>query len=260
MFQRRWMFAIAFGAIGLLGCSLFAKKAPAEPTTERAPPGGGTERVVEPTAAAAQPPEGAGRPTEAQPATGEHIHVGVQVEAMTAGTLRVVRSGEILRSGDRIALRVEVDQPAYLYVALAAANGADTVLFPRAGDVQLKPGAPVRIPPPGQWLALDRETGIENLLVYAAHRPLAADELRARLAEDAAAARAEAARAKKKASGKASSGKASSGAKPRPDPDEAPGGLTTASRGLEVVPETTAAPPSDDPNVSKARFTIDHRP
>lgn len=188
-----------------------------------------------PTPAVAQQPVDNGQP----------VNVSLQVEALTkAGGQRIISSGETLRSGDRMALRLEVDQLAYVYVAQASADGTSALIFPRSGDEQLKPGAAVRVPPVGQWFKLDKDTGQENLFVYASRAPIADPVLQARIKSDADATKAAAAAAVKPKPAK-------------PKRSGSPAGLTVATRGLELD-DSAPAPAVDKSGVSTVRFSIQH--
>lgn len=171
------------------------------------------------------------------PAAGP-VELTVAVEAFTkAGELVPVRSGQTLHSGDRIAFTVGVTAPAYVYVALADAEQTPSIIFPREGDVRVEPGKAHRIPAEGQWFRLDKDTGYEDLFVYAAGNPIARDEILARtrgqldrLAE-----------LRKRAQHKPKP------ARPRPKQttvaraDDAPGALTDDTRGLELDEGPTTA-------------------
>ncbi len=118
------------------------------------------------------------------------VKLGLTMEAQPKkGTPHTVAPGEVLRTGDKMAIRVEVDQPAYVYVALVG-KGTPQVLFPasdraKAEEVLVQPGAMLRVPSVPDWFELDRNTGPENVLVYAAREPIAADVLAAHLKADA---------------------------------------------------------------------------
>src|SRR5262245_6815222 len=86
------------------------------------------------------------------------VRATLAVEAVTKSGQHLVTPGETLHTGDRIALRVEVDRPAYVYVVQAAPGTPQpSVLYPPKDDELFQPGGAVRIPPVGQWLRLDKE-------------------------------------------------------------------------------------------------------
>ena len=102
----------------------------------------------------------------------EPIEVSFRVEAIVDGEKRSVRFGDALRTGDQVALFVEVDRPAYVYVVQFFPDGSSAALFPQEGDVKVPAGRSTRIPPTGQSFQLDAVTGQENIYVVAAARPL----------------------------------------------------------------------------------------
>jgi hypothetical protein len=120
-------------------------------------------------------------------------------------------------------------------------------LYPKSGnEAQLKPGSATRIPAAGQWFRLDKETGQEDLFIYAAHQPLAADDLQARMTKDAAVVKPAAAPAKKKPRPRHASADA-----------DAPGGLGGGTRGMT---EETEDPAQVDQNgVTTSHFAIRHK-
>ncbi len=152
--------------------------------------------------------------------------------------------GDTLHSGDRVELFVEVDAPAYVFVLQAFPDGSSTVLFPPAGELQLRPSAPVRVPPSGQWFQLDEVTGTENLVVVASVRPLGQADRNAQLA-------------------------VAQTRKPRPPPRASahhkpapPPALGLKSRGLYVVgtdERKTVSAHSDDAGVAIFRFAFQHQ-
>lgn len=97
---------------------------------------------------------------------------------------RSIAPGEALHSGDLFSLLVEVDRPAYVYVMQGVtsgpAAGSVQLLYPRAGEYRIEPGALRRIPQAGMF-ALDQQPGgrilREDLFVTAAVRPLATSVL-----------------------------------------------------------------------------------
>lgn len=119
-------------------------------------------------------------PEVAAKAEPEPVRISLLVEAWGRDGVRIVEPGETLRSGDRMALQVELDQAAYVYALYADTTGAVHRLFPKEGDVLLQPGRR-RVPPLGQWLRLDDRTGLENLFVVAQSTRLSTAELESRV-------------------------------------------------------------------------------
>jgi uncharacterized protein DUF4384 len=237
------LLAAAVAAVAA-GCASNPKPAAAKPTAEPTaaqPP----EPLLPPPATTEPPPPPAPPPDPNRP-----INVRLQVEAQTRTGLRTVLPDETLHSGDRMAMTFVVDEPAYVYVALAAADGSTQLIFPRPGsDARVSAESPTRVPPVGQWFRLDKSTGQEDLFVYAARDPLSPETLSARLKTDAA-------KAKDKAKASASSSarkpgdprRGSSGTSPKPPPrggttppkdPDAPGGLSSANRGMQLEDDPT---------------------
>lgn len=105
--------------------------------------------------------------------------VTLQVQAATDGGAgwRPVASGEVLRPGERFAVRIEVDAPLELRVGHRPAAGADSALL----QGRASPGAPVLLPAAGGYYSLSGAPGEDRLYVVASRLPLSADELAAAL-------------------------------------------------------------------------------
>lgn len=116
----------------------------------------------------------------AAPAAMNPGNIGVQLEAWGANGPRPIESGDTLRSGDRVALKINVDRPTYVYALAAGPRGTVQTLFPVSGDVLVPPGEQ-RVPPLGQWLRLDQRPGRESLFVMAQPTPMSAPEREARV-------------------------------------------------------------------------------
>src|SRR5437870_5270498 len=80
--------------------------------------------------------------TRGVPAPARAPRVSLQVQALPAGAedWRPVAPEDTLHSGDRLTLRVEVDEPAYVYVTQALPGGPPAVLFPKGEAQQARPG------------------------------------------------------------------------------------------------------------------------
>jgi hypothetical protein len=148
------------------------------------------------------------------------------VEAWTRGEIHILDPGETLYSGDRLALRVEVDQPAYVYALYADSKGQVNQIFPRQGHVRIDPGRPYRIPPVGQWLKLDSEAGQENLFVVAQTEPMSAEQVAGRVREELRQAPPPPRKKRRPVRLKAP-------AEERPAPPAIPGALSMTTRGLD---------------------------
>jgi hypothetical protein len=181
---------------------------------------------------------------------GKPVDVNLQVEARIDGKTSMVLSGQTLHSGDEIALYVSVTEPAYLYLALASADGDRNLLFPAAEPELVGPGSLRRVPAEGKWFRLDKDTGNEDIFAYASRKPLTREDVIARLKADAD----HAAGQRKKAQHLATRPKNKPGSSPKGHTDD-PGSLTPETRGLDVVDDTTA--PSGD-GIIRKHFTIKH--
>lgn len=165
--------------------------------------------------------------------------------------------GEILRSGDRMAVNVGVDQPSYVYVAVASASGSPQFIFPKSGDQQIDSSKPVRIPAnPEKWIVLDKQVGQEDVFVYASPKPIPSTELTNLITADAAASKKAAA---KRASKVATPGPAKT--KPAKGKTEDAGALSAGSRGISVeADDTDETPPTPgNPNIVVKRFSVIHK-
>lgn len=116
---------------------------------------------------APRPTEPAGSGSAAPPP----LELTFQTVAGEGAASRGVRIGSTLHSGDRIALEMNLNRPAYVYVVQFFADGSASVLFPEAGEERPISGAQ-RIPGTG-WFELDDAVGDENVYVVASVAPLA---------------------------------------------------------------------------------------
>lgn len=165
--------------------------------------------------------------------------------------------GEVLRSGDRMAVNVGVDQPSYVYVAVASATGSPQFIFPKSGDQQVDGAKPVRIPAnPEKWIILDKQVGQEDVFVYASPKPIPSTELTNLVTADAAAAKKAAA---KRASKAAPTGPAKT--KPAKTKAEDAGALSAGSRGVQIESDDSdeAPPTPGNPNIVVKRFSVIHK-
>lgn len=183
---------------------------------------GGPQKKPEPVIENPQPQP---TPVTAEPAKPPTVDVAIEAISSSKGSFEL-QPGDALRSGDRMAVKVKVDQPSYVYIALASTSGGPEVVFPKSGDQQLTPATPLRFPQnPEKWIILDNKTGQEDVLVYASAKPIASSELFSMVNADAAAVKKSAKPASKPAS------PSKPGKKPK---DDAPGALSAGSRGLQV--------------------------
>jgi hypothetical protein len=177
------------------------------------------------------------------------VEVTLRVEAITKAGQHFIESDDTLRTGDRLALHVGVSEASYVYVGLASAAGTRALVFPAStAQTAVQPGTEQRIPAAGQWFKLDRDTGQEDVFVYASRRQLTSAEALDLVKKDSG-------RVKKPA---AASPKKTSVKRPAATPrDDAPEALSPDTRGLEVVGDPTQDQASD--GVARRRFTIQHR-
>jgi hypothetical protein len=199
---------------------------------------------------------------------GKAVDVNLKVEAVTPKGQTFVDSGETLHTGDKIALHVGVNATSYVYVALAAADGTQNVIFPhdpaKPEGAVLKPGSDQRIPGEGQWFRLDKTVGHEDIFVYASKKALTKDEVLARVVAD---------NKKPRRPAGHKGGKGTPKGTPRPHGsgsgskeighttgtvvaanDDAPTAANDDTRGLDLVDESTTG--ADQ--VTRRHFTINH--
>jgi len=103
------------------------------------------------------------------------LTVALRVDASNAdgSQQRVLQPSEPLHAGEKVALGIDVDRPASVYVVQDLPGGRLELLFSQAGEQKVMPGQPVRFPAQGQWLQPDGNTSEESLIVLASTRPFA---------------------------------------------------------------------------------------
>jgi hypothetical protein len=152
-----------------------------------------------------------------------------------------------------MAVQVTSDVPAYVYVALATSGVAPKLVYP-SGD---QPGAPtqaVRVPQnPEKWIILDKQTGQEDVFVYASAKPIPPSELTNLLTADAE-------QAKKAAAKKAAAAKPAV-AKPKSGKGKDADALGAGSRGVQIESDEPEAPAaaSTNPSIVSKKFSVNHR-
>jgi hypothetical protein len=230
-----------------------------------------TQPKTEPMPVVAAPPDaGAAVAKAPEPAVlddGKAVDVSLKVEAVTPKGQAFVDSGGTLHTGDKIALHVGVNAPAYVYVALASADGSQSLLFPpegaKADAAVMKPGGDQRVPAlTDKWYRLDKTTGFEDIYVYASKKALTKDDVLGRVVAD-----------NKKPRKPATKTPGTTTRKPRPKAtphggdgvghttgtvvaanDDAPVASTDDTRGLDLVDDATTS--ADQ--VTRKHFTITH--
>ncbi len=201
-----------------------------------------------------QPQPATASTTDAAPAPTKPPAVMLRLDAISNGKgTHELQAGESLRSGDKLAVNVAVDQPAYIYVAFAsAAGGAPQFVFPKSGDQQVTPDSPLRIPAnPEKWITLDKQTGQEDVFVYASSKPISSTELTNLVNADAAAA--------KKAAAKKASRPVTAKAKVVKAKGGGDDGLTADNRGIEIEPDDDAPSSNTNPNIVVKKFSVTHK-
>ena len=226
--HMKWMSSLLpVGCAVLLACTGSQKKEtpPAQPVITKADP----------------------KPVEAPTEPAKPVDVTLRLDAISAakGAFEM-KPGDVLKSGDRMAVSVRVDQPAYVYVTLISGDGSSQRLFPKSGDQQITPTEPLRIPKnPEKWIPLDKSAGQENVFVYAAKKPLGPEEQLNLLNADVEVVKAAAAKRKAKSGGK----------------KDAPSHLTAESRGVVLEDEDTGEVTTGGEvnGVVKKRFVLQHK-
>lgn len=217
---------------------------------------GGAQKAANPTPTQTTVPSP--QPSTSEPAKPPQIMLRLDGK-VDGKDPRELQPGESLRSGDEMAINVAVDQPAYVYVAFASsAGGGPQVLYPKTGDKQVLPDAPLRIPANTEkWITLDKQTGQEDIFVYASSKPIPSAELLNLINNDAAAAKKAA--AKKAAAAKSAPAGTIKGKAGKPSKGE-DGALTSTSRGLQVEEdESESAAIPANPNIVVKRFSLTHK-
>jgi hypothetical protein len=91
------------------------------------------------------------------------------------GDYREVAPDTVFRSGDRIRVAVEVNDPGYLYIAVKGASGTWRVLFPTAdidgGNNRVENGRQFIIPSAPGRFAFDQQPGEERIFIVLSRQP-----------------------------------------------------------------------------------------
>lgn len=101
------------------------------------------------------------------------LNVGLLVDVGDADgrQLRVLKPAEPLHAREQVALNIDVDRPASIYVAQELPDGKLDLLFSQTGEQQVMPGQPLRFPSEGHWLRPVGNTPEESVFVVASTRP-----------------------------------------------------------------------------------------
>lgn len=227
---RLGMMLSALSCVALIACSTPEKKQDTPPVTEP------KAADVKPTVVVNTKP----------------VELTLKMDAISAKEGNIeLKPGGTLKSGDRMAISYSVDQPAYVYIAMAPAVGQAAILYPKSGDELVQPGQTLRFPSAAdKWIKMDDTTGVENFFVYASKTPLPPADLINMVNADAAA-------AKKKAASKAPAKPKS----PKHASDSAPV-LTADSRGIEIEgeePETQPTSVNGTGGIVRRQFSVNHK-
>lgn len=184
---------------------------------------------------------------------GKAVQIELKVEAVTSTGQGWVEFGQKLRAGDKLALHVTPSEAAYIYVALASAQEQPVLLYPAQGNSGIvAANESERVPPVGKWFKLDATSGREDIYVYGAKRPLAVDDVLARVKADSETDRLAMARDEAAAKGKKRK-PPKQGGRGHLAQNDAPGLVTAETRALELVEDV---PP--EAGVTKKHFSIKH--
>lgn len=206
------------------------------------------------------------------PVSAKPVEMSLRIDAIsTSKGLMSLQPGDSLRSGDQIAISVSVDQPAYVYIAVASSTEAPKIIFPKNGDQQVMPGQALRIPSNAEkWIPLDFKVGQDDIFAYAAPRPIPNGELLNLISTDADAAKKAFAKRAAKSASKPAAKPAAKPAKPgsagpgKPGsagPSQEPAGLSADSRGLTISDDDseTDALPAAPAHITAKRFFLVHK-
>jgi hypothetical protein len=186
------------------------------------------------------------------------LTLSIRVQAQIGATIRPLRDGDSLQTGDRLEFHIAVDRPGYAYVLQYLPDGSANVLYPERDDALLRGGYEVRIPEPGSWFEVTDPPGVERIYFVASIRPLG--EADKRVAEAIRLIRsAESQPAEAKLAGQRLSGSSASSAAPPP----LAFGLETRGRLIKVRPGndvTSTSIRADGNGVAIYRFSIRHVP
>ncbi len=135
----------------------------------------------------------AGPATEAAPSgstllrgTGREVFVALQTVSKSGPGWQWVMPGASLPSGTEFAVRVEVEQPAFLYLGQRSAGSALALLYSPDAPVRAEPSQPAQLPATGQWFRLDDHAGEEALFVLLSEKPQDHDTAKQLLGERSA--------------------------------------------------------------------------
>lgn len=241
--QKKWCsgsFGIALGLLLTSGCSAPQKQAdPVVVTTQTT--------AVQPVTA------DNGKPVE--------VDLKLEGNSKTKGIIQL-NPGDSLKGGDGLAMSVKVNQPAYVYIAVASSDGSTQMLFPKSGDQLVPASEELRIPSnPAKYIPLDNKVGTENIFVYAAKRPIASAELVNLVSADAATVKAAA--AKRTVTTKKPKPASPVSKAPSASAGDVPDVQTPEDRGLKIEEEEPGALPavasSESNGVVRKRFSVRHQ-
>lgn len=106
--------------------------------------------------------------TDADEKTAVTLSLRVEARSADGSPSRVLMPADRLQARDQIALTIDVDRPAAVYLAQGLPDGKLELL---SAQEQVVPAQPLRFPPQGRSLEPDWSTPEERLFVVAATRP-----------------------------------------------------------------------------------------
>jgi hypothetical protein len=219
---------------------------------------GGGQKKAEPTLNP-NPPQQQQQQPEPQTVPDKPPTVMLRLDGIAGGKpMHELAPGESLKSGDKMAVNVAVDAPAYVYVALGSASGPPQIVFPKTGDQKVTPDQPLRIPAnPDKWITLDNNTGQEDVFVYASPKPIPSAELTNLVNTDAANAKKNAAKRSAKGPPKAKV------IKPKSEKGGGEESLSASNRGVSIEDDDDGGQSSGSapgsPHIAIKRFSITHK-
>lgn len=118
----------------------------------------------------------AGSAIKAEPSGGE-VSVELKTASKSGPGWQNITPGASLDSGTEFSVRVQVSQPAFLYIGQRAAGAELALIYPSfappSAPVRAEPSQPAELPGAGQWFRLDDHAGEEALFVLLSEKPQA---------------------------------------------------------------------------------------
>jgi hypothetical protein len=99
----------------------------------------------------------------------------VSIVGERAHVRRAVQNGAELSTGDHLWFQVEVEEPLFVYLVSISEGGQSKVLYPEQGELPASPGKRQRVPTGRGFFEVDKELGVERILLLTTSAPLAPD-------------------------------------------------------------------------------------